>query len=80
MSQHELASPLPGTFYHRPAPGEPPFVVVGATVAVGDVVGIVEVMKQFNLVEAQTAGVVVEILVDDGAPVEAGQPLLRVEA
>jgi biotin carboxyl carrier protein len=51
----------------------------GATVAAGAVIGIVEVMKQFNQIETPTGGVVAEILVEDGEPVEAGQPLLRIE-
>ncbi|AUL48819.1 acetyl-CoA carboxylase biotin carboxyl carrier protein subunit [Bordetella trematum] len=79
MSHHELTSPLPGTFYRSPSPGAAPFVEVGARVAVGDIVGIVEVMKQFNQIEAEAAGVVREILVGDGDPVEAGQVLLRFE-
>ncbi|AZY50621.1 acetyl-CoA carboxylase [Bordetella avium] len=79
MSQQDLPSPLPGTFYRSPGPGEAPFVEVGKRVAAGDIVGIIEVMKQFNQIETSVAGVVAEILVADGDPVEAGQPLLRIE-
>ncbi|CAB3694308.1 MULTISPECIES: acetyl-CoA carboxylase [Achromobacter] len=79
MPLHDIPSPLPGTFYRRPSPDAAPFVERGATVAAGAVIGIVEVMKQFNQIETPTGGVVAEILVEDGEPVEAGQPLLRIE-
>lgn len=79
MSQQEIQSPLPGTFYRRPSPDAAPFVEVGAAIKPGDVVGIVEVMKQFNQIEAEIGGVVAEILVADGHPVEPGQALLRIE-
>lgn len=79
MSLQDIPSPLPGTFYRRPSPGEAPFVEPGATIAAGAVVGIVEVMKQFNQVDSPAGGVVVEILVEDGEPVEAGQALLRID-
>lgn len=79
MSQQEIHSPLPGTFYRRPSPDAAPFVEVAATIKPGDVVGIVEVMKQFNQIEAEVGGVVAEILVADGDPVEPGQALLRIE-
>lgn len=77
--QHEIVSPLPGTFYRRPSPDTAPFVEAGTTVESGTVVGLVEVMKQFNDVEAGIAGRVTEILVDDGEPVDAGQVLMRIE-
>ena len=79
MSQQEIQSPLPGTLYRRPSPDAAPFVEVGAAIKPGDVVGIVEVMKQFNQIEAEIGGVVAEILVADGDPVEPGQALLRIE-
>ncbi|MBD9472845.1 biotin carboxyl carrier domain-containing protein [Achromobacter sp. ACM01] len=79
MPLHDIPSPLPGTFYRRPSPDAAPFVERSATVAAGAVIGIVEVMKQFNQIETPTGGVVAEILVEDGEPVEAGQPLLRIE-
>lgn len=80
MSLQDIPSPLPGTFYRRPSPDEAPFVEPGATIAPGTVIGIVEVMKQFYHVDAPVGGVVVEILVKDGEPVEAGQALLRIDA
>ncbi|AUT45336.1 biotin carboxyl carrier domain-containing protein [Achromobacter sp. Marseille-Q0513] len=79
MSSQEIPSPLPGTFYRRPSPDAPPFVEPGATVAAGDVIGIVEVMKQFNQVETPVAGVVEAFLAEDGDPVDIGQPLLRIK-
>lgn len=79
MATHEVLSPLPGTFYRKPAPEAGPFVKDGDTVAVGDVIGLVEVMKMFNEVHADSAGTVVRFLVDDEAPVEAGQALLVIE-
>jgi acetyl-CoA carboxylase biotin carboxyl carrier protein len=79
MAQHEIVSPLPGTFYRRSSPDAAPYVEVGASVESGAVVGLVEVMKQFSDVEATVSGTVTEILVDDGEPVDAGQVLMRIE-
>ncbi|MBI5070015.1 MAG: biotin carboxyl carrier domain-containing protein [Deltaproteobacteria bacterium] len=79
MAQREIQSPLPGTFYRKPAPDRPPFVKEGDTVKVGDVIGLVEVMKMFNEVHADQAGKVVRFLAENEAAVEAGQPLLVVE-
>lgn len=79
MPQIEIVSPLPGTFYRSPSPDAPPFVIEGATVRTGDVIGIVEVMKQFSEVTADVDGVVVSILVDSGDAVEPGQTLVVVE-
>lgn len=75
----EIISPLPGTFYHRPAPDQPPYKKVGDTVAKGDVVGLIEVMKSFHEVNAQVDGAVAEFLVENEGPVQAGQPLVRLE-
>lgn len=72
-----ITSPMVGTFYRAPAPGAPPFVTVGDTVHPGQQVAIVEAMKLMNAVTADTAGEVVAVLVEDGAPVEYGQPLVR---
>jgi acetyl-CoA carboxylase biotin carboxyl carrier protein len=74
-----VPSPLLGIFYHAPKPGEPPFVEVGSVVEADSVIGIVEVMKLMNSVRAGIAGEVVEILAENGALVEHGQPLLRVK-
>ncbi len=72
----QILSPLPGTFYRKPAPDQPDFKMVGDTVAVGDVIGLIEVMKSFNEVQADQAGVIAAFMADDEEPVMAGQPLL----
>jgi len=79
MAQHEILSPLPGIFYRRPAPDKPPYKDAGDRVAEGDVVGLVEVMKQFSEVYADAGGKVVRFLVDNEAPVEPGQALVLIE-
>lgn len=73
-----VASPLLGTFYRAPKPGEPPFVEVGAQVEEETVVAIIEVMKLMNSVRAGVRGTVTEILVADGALAEFGETLMRV--
>lgn len=72
-----VRAPVVGTFWIRPAPGEPPFVKVGDLVQPGQVLCIIEAMKVMNEVRAEVAGVVEEILVEEGDPVEYGQPLFR---
>jgi acetyl-CoA carboxylase biotin carboxyl carrier protein len=67
-----------GTFYRSSAPGEPPFVEVGSRIQAGQTVCILEAMKLMNELEAEAAGEVVEILVENGTPVEFGQVLMRV--
>ncbi len=71
----QILSPLPGTFYRRPSPDQPVFKEVGDTVAVGDVIGLIEVMKSFNEVHADQAGTLAAFVADDEEPVMAGQPL-----
>ena len=79
MSTHEITSPLPGTFYRRESPTSDLFVEVGSTVAVGDTVGLVEVMKMFNPVTAEKAGTVTEICVENEDPVDVGDVLVKIE-
>ena len=74
----EITAPMVGTFYRAPAPGEAPFVEVGHRIDVGQTVCILEAMKLMNELEAEVSGDVVEILVDNGTPVEFGQVLMRV--
>ena len=76
-SGNVVSSPLAGTFYRAPAPGEKPFVGVGDSVAVGDVLCIIESMKMMNRVRSDQAGEVVAILVEDGQPVGTGAGLFR---
>lgn len=73
-----VKSPMVGTFYRSPSPSSPAFVEVGKHVKVGDPVCIVEAMKMMNQIEADQAGVVEAILVEDGEPVEFDQPLIRI--
>ena len=75
-SGHTLRSPMVGTFYRASSPGATPFAAVGQKVKAGDVVCIVEAMKMMNQIEADRAGVVEAILLEDGQPVEFDQPLL----
>ncbi|MEU0152895.1 acetyl-CoA carboxylase biotin carboxyl carrier protein [Micromonospora fulviviridis] len=74
-----VRAPVVGTFYRAPEPGAAPFVAVGDVVRPGQVVGIVEAMKLMNEVTAGQAGRVVEVLVEDGKPVEYDQPLIALE-
>jgi acetyl-CoA carboxylase biotin carboxyl carrier protein len=73
-----VQSPMVGTFYRSPSPSSPVFVEVGQHVKVGDVVCIVEAMKMMNQIEADHAGVIEAILVEDGEPVEFDQPLITI--
>src|SRR5690606_23498985 len=72
---HVVKAPMVGTFYRAPNPGAAPFVEVGQSVKEGDALCIIEAMKLLNEIEADKAGVVKEILVENGEPVEYGQPL-----
>jgi acetyl-CoA carboxylase biotin carboxyl carrier protein len=78
VSGHAVRSPMVGTFYRSPAPTSPAFVEVGSTVKVGDIICIVEAMKMMNQIEADKAGTIEAILVDDGEPVEFDQPLFSI--
>ncbi len=72
---HIVKSPMVGTFYRAPSPGSPAFVEVGATVKEGDTLCIIEAMKLLNEIDADIAGVITQVLVESGQPVEFGQPL-----
>ena len=72
---HVVKSPMVGTFYRSPSPGAKSFVEVGQTIKPGDTLCIIEAMKLLNEIEAEVAGEVREILVENGQPVEYGQPL-----
>ncbi|MEC7816589.1 MAG: acetyl-CoA carboxylase biotin carboxyl carrier protein [Pseudomonadota bacterium] len=75
-SGHSVKSPMVGTFYRAPSPTAASFVEIGQKVNVGDVICIVEAMKMMNQIEADKAGTVTEILVENGQPVEFDQPLV----
>ena len=76
---HPVLSPMVGTFYRAPQPGADPFVQVGDTVAEGDTLCIIEAMKLLNEIEADKSGRVKAVLVENGQPVEFGQPLFVIE-
>ena len=77
MASHEIRSPIPGTFYRKPAPDEPPFVEIGDAVAKGDVVALVEVMKSFHQIKADADGTVSGFPLDDGEAVTAGMTIVE---
>ena len=76
---HQLKSPMVGTFYRAPSPGAPPFVEVGQAVTKGQTLCIIEAMKLLNEIESDVSGTVKAILVENGQPVEYGQPLFTIE-
>lgn len=72
---HVVKSPMVGTFYRSSAPGAAPFVDIGSTVKEGDTLCIIEAMKLLNEIDAEVSGTIKQILVENGQPVEFGQPL-----
>jgi acetyl-CoA carboxylase biotin carboxyl carrier protein len=74
-----VKSPMVGTAYRRSSPQTPPFVELGSSVKAGDKILLVEAMKTFNEIIAPCAGTVISILVEDGQPIEYGQPLMVIE-
>ena len=79
MARTTVQAPIPGTFYRKPAPDQPPFKAEGDAVAVGDTVGLIEVMKTFTPVVAEEAGTLAAFHVADEDPVMAGDPLYDLE-
>lgn len=79
MPLQDVLCPIPGTFYRKADPAAPPLVEIGSLVDANTVIGVVEVMKQFNQIDATVAGRVSEILAADGEPVDIGQVLMRIE-
>ena len=75
----DITSPMVGTFYRASAPGEDPFVEIGSSIKVGQTICILEAMKLMNEIESEFNAEIVEILVDNGTPVEFGQVLMRVK-
>ncbi|MCP2731242.1 acetyl-CoA carboxylase biotin carboxyl carrier protein [Limnofasciculus baicalensis] len=74
----DVKSPMVGTFYRSPAPDEAPFIEVGDRIRIGQSLCIIEAMKLMNEIEAEISGQVMEILVENGQPIEYGQPLMRI--
>ena len=79
MANKQILSPLPGTFYRKPAPDQPDYKAEGDSVATGDVIGLIEVMKSFHEVKSEVEGKVKTFLVENEGPVTAGQPLVDLE-
>lgn len=79
VAGHLVKAPMVGTFYRAPNPGATPFADVGQTVKEGDPLCIIEAMKLLNEIEADKSGVIKQILVENGEPVEYGQPLFVIE-
>ena len=79
MATQQILSPLPGTFYRKPAPDKPNYKTDGDGVAMGEVIGLVEVMKSFHEVKSDAGGKIVTFLVENEGPVMAGQPLAEVD-
>lgn len=79
LSLYEIKSPIVGTFYKSPSPESPSFVEVGAQVAVGSTLCIIEAMKLMNEIESDVSGTVVKVLVENGKPVEYNQPLFLIK-
>jgi acetyl-CoA carboxylase biotin carboxyl carrier protein len=75
----EVVSPMVGTFYRAPSPDSAPYVQVGQDISKDTVVCIIEAMKVMNEIKAEVQGVIAEVLVENGTPVQFGQPLFRVE-
>jgi biotin carboxyl carrier protein len=80
MAIHTIEATMPGIFYKKASPSDPPYKQLGDAVAIGDAVGLIEIMKTFMPVEATTAGRFVRFLVESGDEVDAGQALCEVEA
>lgn len=78
-NQHTVKSPIIGTFYRKPSPDKPNFVEIGDRVSEGDTLCVIEAMKLFNEIEAETSGTIVQILLDDSSPVEFDQPLFIID-
>jgi acetyl-CoA carboxylase biotin carboxyl carrier protein len=74
-----VTSPMVGTAYRSPEPGAPPFVEIGARVVAGQTLIIIEAMKTMNQIPSPKAGTVIAILIEDGQPVEYGEPLVVIE-
>jgi len=79
MAKHEIKSPIPGTFYRKPGPDEPPFKEVGDKVAKGDVIALVEVMKTFHEIKADGEGTISAFPVEDSEAVTAGAVIAELD-
>jgi biotin carboxyl carrier protein len=80
MAEHTVRSPLPGIFYRRPAPEQPPYAEVGAPVSADQTIGLVEVMKQFAEIKAGADGTLTAFIVDNNAVLGPGDAIATIEA
>ncbi|MEU5096519.1 acetyl-CoA carboxylase [Streptomyces sp. NPDC020996] len=80
MAEHTVRSPMPGVFYRCPAPGQPPFAEVGATVTADQTIGIIEIMKQFAEVKAGAVGTVTAFIAENDGLLGPGDPVATIEA
>ena len=80
MATTQILSPLPGKFYRRPAPDKPAYKEAGDSVSAGDVIGLVEVMKTFYEVKAETVGKITQFHIENEEAIQAGQPIADVES
>ena len=80
MAVKTIRAAIPGIFYRRPAPDQPPYKNDGDAIALGDTVGLIEVMKTFTAVTAEEAGRNAKFLVENEEPIMAGQPLVELES
>lgn len=80
MSKSEIRTPLPGTFYRRPSPDQPPYKEPGDQVAKGDIIGLVEVMKSFHEIRSDVEGTLTAFHAENEDPISPGQVLAEVES
>lgn len=80
MAAKTIQAPIPGTFYRKPAPDQPPFKLEGEAVSAGETIGLIEVMKSFMPIEAEEAGKLLAFHVENEGEVVAGDPLYDLEA
>jgi acetyl-CoA carboxylase biotin carboxyl carrier protein len=79
MASHDVVTPVPGTFYRRPDPDSEPFKQEGDSVEAGDTIGLVEIMKNFQEVKAESGGTLAKYLVDNEDSVDAGQAVAQLD-
>jgi biotin carboxyl carrier protein len=80
MAEHTVTTPVPGIFYRSPDPDSPPFAEVGSAISAGDTIGLVEVLKNYQEVEAEVGGTLTAFCVEDRATVAAGESVATIDA
>ncbi len=79
MAKHEIKSPIPGTFFRKPAPDQPSFKEIGDTVTKGETIGLVEVMKTFHEIQSDADGTISAFTIEDSEPVMPGQTIAELD-